>query len=230
MALYAMKRVSKQLFIRLIICSVLAFAGIADACAQNCDSTYRKPAHKCDSTEHKAVVFALKTNLLYDLLITPNLGFEVSFDKKHNYSLAVTGMYAWWHNDNMKWYHRVSGGDVSVRRWFSIGENKEKCCEKGYFKGLHAGIYGQWLTYDFLYGKRGYICEEYSYAGGIEAGYSLPVAKKLNIDFNIGVGYMWGEYKEYIPIDDCYVWQATKIRRWIGPTKAEVQLVWVLGK
>ena len=46
----------------------------------------------------------------------------------------------------------------------------------------------------------------------------------------IGVGYFGGEYKEYIPQDDCYVWQATKDRNWVGPTKAEVSLVWLLGR
>ena len=39
-----------------------------------------------------------------------------------------------------------------------------------------------------------------------------------------------GEYKEYIPIDECYVWQVTKRRRWFGPTKLEVSLVWLLGR
>jgi hypothetical protein len=33
-----------------------------------------------------------------------------------------------------------------------------------------------------------------------------------------------------LPIDDCYVWQTTKNRRWFGPTKLEVTLVWLLGR
>ena len=220
---YTMNSVGKSLIIRLLICSVLVFDGAADLCAQSCDSTYRKPVQKCDSTENNAVAFALKTNLIYDVLVTPNLGFEISFDKNHKYSLAVNGIYAWWHNDNKKWYHRVSGGDVAVRRWFG------KKSQVKSFTGLHAGIYGQMLTYDFLFDKRGYLAEDFSFAAGVEGGYSLSVCKRLNIDFNIGVGYMWGEYQEYIPVDNCYVWQATKLRRWLGPTKAEVQLVWILG-
>lgn len=55
------------------------------------------------------------------------------------------------------------------------------------------------------------------------------MAKRLNIDFTIGIGYLRGEYKEYKPIDGCYVWQATKMRNWIGPTKAEISLVWLIG-
>ena len=31
-------------------------------------------------------------------------------------------------------------------------------------------------------------------------------------------------------IDNCYVWQATKERHWFGPTKAEISLVWLIGR
>lgn len=40
---------------------------------------------------------------------------------------------------------------------------------------------------------------------------------------------MGGRYYEYEPLDGHYVWKATKNRHWIGPTKAEVSLVWLLG-
>ena len=41
---------------------------------------------------------------------------------------------------------------------------------------------------------------------------------------------MGGEYKEYLPQDGHYVWQSTKRRHWIGPTKAEISLVWLIGR
>lgn len=64
---------------------------------------------------------------------------------------------------------------------------------------------------------------------GLEYGYSLPVTRRLNIDFGLCVGYLSGEYQEYLPEDGCYVWQATKKRRWFGPTKANISLVWLIG-
>jgi hypothetical protein len=63
----------------------------------------------------------------------------------------------------------------------------------------------------------------------VEYGYSVKIAKRFNIDFSLGVGYLWGEYKEYIPDAGRYVWQATKQRKWIGPTNAEISLVWLIG-
>ena len=86
------------------------------------------------------------------------------------------------------------------------------------------------VTYDFELGGRGYLGDKWSYAAGLSYGYSHPIGRRLNIDFTLGLGYLWGEYKEYIPIDNCYVWQATKQRSWIGPTKAEISLVWQLGR
>lgn len=62
-----------------------------------------------------------------------------------------------------------------------------------------------------------------------EYGFSLPVARRLNIDFSLGVGYQTGHVYEYLPMDDHYVWQVTRNRHWFGPTKLEISLVWLLG-
>jgi len=76
----------------------------------------------------------------------------------------------------------------------------------------------------------GTLWDKTNYAAGVEYGYSLPVANRLNIDFTLGVGYWGGKYYTYIPLDGHYVWQATKNRHWFGPTKAEISLVWLLGR
>ncbi len=96
----------------------------------------------------------------------------------------------------------------------------------------------QLLTYDFETGGRGYIggkpggslWDKANWGAGVEYGYSLPVGRRLNLDFTVGAGYLGGEYWEYISLEDCYVWQATKRLRWFGPTKAEVSLVWLIGR
>ena len=64
---------------------------------------------------------------------------------------------------------------------------------------------------------------------GVEYGYSLPIGRRFNIDFSLGLGYLGGEYLEYVPVDDRYVWQTTKQRHFFGPTKAEISLVWLIG-
>lgn len=92
----------------------------------------------------------------------------------------------------------------------------------------HLGVYAQGLTFDFETGGKGYL-SNFSYGFGLEYGYSLPVAKRLNIDFGLCIGYGGGKYKVYEPEDDCYVYKETKQRHWFGPTRAEISLIWLLG-
>ena len=173
---------------------------------------------------------ALKTNMLYDALLVPNVGAE--FYVGGGWTVGGGWMYAWWKKGDAHRYWRIYGGELAVRRYFG-----RRAAEKP-LTGHHAGVYGQMLTYDFQNGGRGYmggvpggtLFEKANYAAGLEYGYSLPVGRRLNIDFTIGVGYMWGRYMEYRRIDDCDVWQSTRRRRWFGPTKAEISLVWLLGR
>ena len=183
-----------------------------------------------EEPEKQSYYWALKTNLLYDVALVPNVGAEFYWGK--NWSVGANLMYAWWKNGASNKFWRIYGGDIYARKWFG------QKAEENPFAGHHAGVYAQMLTYDFCLGEKGYmggqpggnIWDKLSFVVGVEYGYSLPIASRLNLDFTIGIGYLQGVYQEYIPEDDCYVWQATKNRKWWGPTKAEVSLVWLLGK
>lgn len=177
----------------------------------------------------KPFYMGIKSNLLYDLLLVPNIGAEFYLGK--NWSIAGDWMYGWWKNDNAHWYWRIYGGGLSVRKWFGKEANEKP------LTGHHIGVYGQVMTYDFEVGGLGQmggepggsLFDRANYGAGIEYGYSLPVARRLNIDFSACVGFFGGLYYEYLPMDNCYVWQATKKRFYIGPTKIEISLVWLLG-
>lgn len=173
--------------------------------------------------------FAIKTNMLYDALLVPNVGVEFSLGKR--WSVAADWMYGWWSRNKSHRYWRVYGGGLTVRKYFGV-----KAAEKP-LQGHHIGINAQMLTYDIEFGGKGYmggkpggtLWDRMNYTIGAEYGYSMPVARRLNIDFSLAAGYMGGRYYEYTPLDGHYVWQATKNRKWIGPTKVEVSLVWLLG-
>lgn len=171
--------------------------------------------------EVKPFYMALKTNMLYDAALVPNLGVE--FHVGRGWSVGGSWMYAWWKSDKRHNYWRTYGGELDVRKYFG-----RRAAEKP-LTGHHLGVYGQMLTYDFETGGTGYQ-SKLSYGAGIEYGYSLPIGRRLNIDFGIGIGYLGGEYKEYDPIDDHYVWKVTKQRHWFGPTKAEISLIWQIGR
>ena len=168
-----------------------------------------------------ASYLALKSNLLYDALLVPNLSLEASIGS--GWTLGAGGMFAWWSKDAKHRYWRIYGGDLEIRKYFgALSKSKP-------LQGHHLGIYGDFLTYDFEFGAKGYQSKA-TYAAGIRYGYSHPIGKRLNLDFALGIGYLHSNYKTYVPKDGCYVYQETKKRKWLGPTQAEISLVWLLGK
>lgn len=168
-----------------------------------------------------ASYFALKSNLLYDALLVPNLALEASIGS--GWTLGAGGMLAWWSKDAKHRYWRIYGGGLEIRKYFgTLSKSKP-------LQGHHLGIYGDFLTYDFEFGAKGYQSKA-TYAAGIKYGYSHPIANRLNLDFALGIGYLHSNYKTYVPRDGCYVYQETKKQKWLGPTQAEISLVWLLGK
>lgn len=173
---------------------------------------------------------ALRSNLLYDVLLVPNIGLE--FYLGGNWTVGGNWIYGWWDNDRRHRYWRIYGGDLSVRRYFGARSKEHP------MSGHHLGVYGQIFTYDFERGGRGYmggkpggtLWDRMNYTAGLEYGYSLPIARRLNIDFSMAVGYWGGIYHEYLPEAGYYLWKQTSRRSWIGPTKAEISLVWLLGR
>lgn len=173
---------------------------------------------------------AVKTNMLYDLALVPNIGIE--FHLGRGWTVGASWMHAWWKNGRAHNYWRIYGGELDVRKYFGSRAERKP------LTGHHLGLYLQALTYDFELGGKGYmggkpggtLFDKASYGAGLEYGYSLPVARRLNIDFGIGIGYFGGEYRVYDPLDTHYVWKETKHRHWFGPTKAEVSLVWLIGR
>ena len=167
-------------------------------------------------------VVALKTNLLYDAVALPSVGVEVYLGA--GWTLAADWTYAWWRIDSRNFCHQAYGGYAGVRKYFGKQSRERR------FSGHHLGLYGSGLTYDFQHGGKGYQAARWGFGGGLEYGYSIPIGKSLNLDLSVGVGYQDGEYKTYTPQDGHFVWQGTYIRQWVGPTKAEVSLVWIIGK
>lgn len=172
---------------------------------------------------------ALKTNMLYDIAAVPNISFEYYIG--HNWSLSADWMGAWWSRNSRHRYWRIYGGTITGRRWFgSASETKP-------LTGHHVGVYAGAVTFDFEWDGDGYmgglphgtIFDRCMLVGGVEYGYSLPVAKRLNIDFTVGIGYFGGKYIKYSPMYGHYYKDSETRLRYFGPTRAEVSLVWLLG-
>lgn len=128
-------------------------------------------------------------------------------------------MYAGWENKSKFRCWKINGGDVEVRRWLN-SKNAPS------FTGTHIGVSVQMMDYDLEFGHTGYLSNHFNVCAGISYGYSMPIAKTLHLFFSIGVGYLGGLYKEYVPDYGCYVYQNTHKLHYVGPTKVGVSLTW----
>lgn len=166
----------------------------------------------------------VRTNTLLDIGMTPNLGID--FLIGNNFSVGASWMYGWWNSDPSSFYWRLYGGNVHADYWFRIKDNL-KCT------GHHIGIYAQMNTFDFEFGGNGVQGPEWMYGGGLSYGYALKLAPKLSLDFNLGFGYLGGTFYDYSPSDtvvDKYYLEDTKQLNYWGPTRAEISLIWKIGR
>jgi hypothetical protein len=163
---------------------------------------------------------ALRTNLLYDLVVVPNVGVEW-FANEH-WSVAANVMYIWTKNDMRHRYWRLFSTDVEGRYWL-----RPQTCDVR--TGHHFGLYAGFYRYDFEFGGEGWMGDA-NYGVGVSYGYALRLFPKwkerFTLDMSIGLGYLGGTHKEYIPDAGCYVWQRTMRHHLFIPTKAEITLVW----
>lgn len=172
--------------------------------------------------ERKKIHVALNSNLLYDVVTIGNLGADIYLGK--NISVGGNWMYTWWKNDDKNFYWRAYGGEVRGDYWFNTNNNTNL------WRGHHAGIYAQMLTFDVDLDDTGYLGPKWLYGGGIHYGYALGIGKRWALDFGIGIGYLTGKYYKYTPSSqrDIYLYQRTYNVNWFGPTSAKISLVWNL--
>lgn len=169
--------------------------------------------------EKKPFYMSLRSNLVYSLALVPNIGIDFSLGN----GWAISGSYvgAWWNKGDYYW--RIYGGEIDLSKYFGRAAARKP------LSGHHIGAYAQVFTYDFELGARGFL-SDLSYGAGLAYGYTFPLGKRLNLDCSVGFGYLGGDYKIYDPEDGHYVWKETRRRFWLGPTKAEIAFVWLLGR
>ncbi len=170
---------------------------------------------------------ALKTNLLYDAALLPNLAVEWYMGKQ--WSLLVEGNWSWWTFDRPvqnRWFHRVQSAGIELRHWFKSPYP---------LHGHAVGIYSTIGNYDIrLFTKDEYTKGDLSYlswSAGLSYAYSFPIARKLNLELGLSVGYVGGKYYkyDYCTIHNHWAKRATYNRKYVGPTRVGVSLVWLLG-
>lgn len=177
-----------------------------------------EPTHAARAYRPKT---ALKTNLLTWATTTPNAAIEFAVARKWTLNLAAA--YNPWDLNSRK------GG---IRHWLVQPEARYWFCNafERHFVGLH-GIYGQYQISDIklpigrdLTGKR---YDGWGVGAGLSYGYHRPLSPRWAMEFSIGAGYVYLDYKKY-NCGKCSNYQGLSNRHYIGPTKAAISLIYMI--
>lgn len=180
----------------------------------------------CISQGLRAQDVGLKTNLISDAVLSPNLGVEVGLAPK--WTLDAIGQFnGWTLSHARRWKHwAVQPG---VRYWF---------CDRfgGHFVGAHLHG-GQFNMGGFdgrlnLFGTDARKLKDSRYqgwfaGGGVSYGYAWVLNRRLNLEGEIGIGYSYTKFDQF-RCSGCGKKVATdKAHHYFGPTKAAINLVYL---
>ena len=172
---------------------------------------------------HTRPLFALKTNLLFDAALMPNIELELPIGKR--WSLNAEYIFPWWLINDDRYCLQLLMGGLEGRYWF--GNREKRQALTGHFAGLYAGG----GKYDLQWDTKGYQ-GEFFIAAGISYGYAHPIARNLRLEYNIGIGMLRTNYRHYHTRDNhrTLLWQENGEYTWLGPTKLKVSLVWLINR
>ncbi|MDE6854730.1 MAG: DUF3575 domain-containing protein [Muribaculaceae bacterium] len=173
----------------------------------------------------KAQNVGIKTNLLYDALLSPTVGVEVGVAPKWTVDLSGT-LNAWTVNDH-RW-----------KQWMVQPEGRYWFCQRfaGHFVAAHA-LGGQFnfgnIDADFKFlGTDFSKLKDERYQGwmagaGIAYGYSWILNRNWNIEAELGIGWVYSRYDVYRCADCGKKIRENESHNYFGPTKLAVNIIYV---
>lgn len=172
----------------------------------------------------KAQNVGIKTNVLADAALSPNLGIEVGLAPK--WSLDISGEGNFWTVNGHKWKHWLA--EPEIRFW---------PCDRfsGNFIAVH-GIVGQ---YNFGNIKNGikFLGSDFSqltdnryqgwgYGAGVAYGYAWILGKHWNLEAEIGIGWIRTKFDKY-PCEVCGTKIGSGTHDYFGPTKLALNFMYI---
>lgn len=167
----------------------------------------------------------IKSNIISDALLSPNLGVEVGLAPK--WTLNLVGQVNFWTVNEHKWKHWLF--QPEARYWF---------CDRfaGHFLGLHA-IGGQYNFgnikngINFL-GSKFSNLSDYRYQGwaggaGVAYGYAWVLGKHWNLEAEIGIGWIYTRYDKYSCQDCGRKLESNRPHNYFGPTKVDINFEYI---
>lgn len=168
----------------------------------------------------------IKSNILADALLNPNLGVEIGLKPK--WTMDISGQFnAWDLSHNRKWKHWAI--QPEVRYWL---------CDRfsGHFFGahIHGGQYnmGGFDGKINLFGSDARKIKDHRYQGwfagaGVAYGYAWILDRHWNLEAEFGLGYSYTQYDRFLCTGCGKKVDANKSHHYVGPTKIAINLVYL---
>ena len=166
--------------------------------------------------------FAVKTNLLADLVTAVNLGVEVPLGE--NFSVNAHFTFPWWTAGpyGNKYALQLLDAEGELRWWFAKGEER--------FEGHYLALQGSGGKFDLQWGRDIGCYQCYNWGVGLSYGYAMSLGKHLNMEFALTLGYLAIDYQHYVPSPDWSVLLRDNAKagtlHYFGPTSLKVSLVY----
>lgn len=162
-------------------------------------------------------LLGLKSNLIYDLTTTLNVGVEyrlseyLSLDISFNYN-------PWTFSNNRKFKHILI--QPELRYWINEPFNT-------HFIGTHL-LYSHYNAGNLPFGSlKDYRYQGDAYGLGISYGYQWILSPRWNLEATLGIGYVHFDYTRY-ECEKCGRELGTGNKNYFGPTKAGISLIYIL--
>jgi hypothetical protein len=177
-------------------------------------------------TEYKPIL-SLKTNMLYNMALTPNAAAEAPIGK--NWSLSAGFMRGWWLERGWSFCWQVEAAELEARYWFRRNEKQPT------LSGWFVGAFGAIGRYDFQLERDRGVQGELTGMGGIAGGYVFPLGQRWRVELTAGAGYLLSDYRRYAVeySEGSHVLVRSgpdKRLKALYPLKAGLVLVWVFNK
>jgi hypothetical protein len=166
--------------------------------------------------------FALKTNLLYDLALTPTLEAEIPLNPR--WSLNAEFRHGWWLKQSSNFCWQLEALGLEIRH--HLGPRNPHLPLTGWFIGLFAdaGVYDFQLRTDTGHQGRFYI------SAGLSGGYTkMFPATPWGIELSVGAGYLTTDYTPYRVIRNELIRNGPDMRfKALLPLKAKLSLLYLI--
>ncbi len=169
---------------------------------------------------------AVKTNLLYDAALTPNIGVELGIGRKS----TLQGYYS------LNLWNNTPHRNKQFKHWQALGEYRWWPCSKmnGHFVGVHVmggefnmkNVNFKLPFYNWPSDLKEKRYEGWNIGGGFTYGYQWMLSRHWNLEASIGVGYQRFEYKKF-PCTECGTMEEKGHKNYFGPDKAVIAVMYV---